>query len=214
MLCKTISFPKALLSSVRITGVLLSNHIQFLKGSQWTTENPFWDYFLFESSTSYFLLLECAVSPQCEARAGSGSAWLAPAAELHSPPSCDATSSSLQLTHIFHLFLWSLFLEQEKKKVLGAIFHKTWGGNAVSLGEGQGSHLTGTRRQGVGGSPPVPPPRSCLRLDTGQGTNGVYTMTQHHLAFSWTVRFWASYLSSLSLGSLSSANVSNTSAVR
>lgn len=85
MLCKTILFKKAWLSSVRRTVVLPSNHIQFLKGSQWTTENPFWDYFLFESSTSYFLLLECAVSLQREARAGSGSAWLFPAAQIHSP---------------------------------------------------------------------------------------------------------------------------------
>lgn len=29
---------------------------------------------------------------------------------------CDATSGLLQLTQIFNLFLWSLFLEQEKKK--------------------------------------------------------------------------------------------------
>lgn len=108
--------------------------------------------YLFESSTSYFLLLECAISLYREARARSGSAWLFFClCRTPQPPSCDVISSLLQLTYIFNLFLWSLFLEQ-LKKMFWDIFHKKWKGRAVSLREWQGRsplHLAVTLLQGV-----------------------------------------------------------------
>lgn len=211
VLRKRISFRKAWLSSGRRTVVLPSNHIQFLKGSQRTTENPFWDYFLFESSTSYFLLLECAVSPPCEAGAGSDSAWLFPAAELRGlhhvmlPVAC--YSWPKYLIYFYGAFFWN---KKKKKTVLGAIIRKTWGGSGVSLGECWGSHQT--PMAGVSNSGPVSALWSYLRPARGQGTNGVYIMTPCHLAFALTARFRVGYWSSLSLRSLSSANGNNTPA--
>ena len=104
-------------SSTR-TLVLPSSHIQFPKGPPWMTENFFWDYFLFESSASYFLLLECAVSLY-EARARSGSAWLfLPPAELHSLPhvtlSVACYSWPTYLIYFYGTFFWN-----NKKNVLG-----------------------------------------------------------------------------------------------
>ena len=112
MLCQTISFKNALFSSVRRTIVLPSNHIQFLKGTQRTIGNLFWDYYFF----IWMLNILFSSSGMCYIMVpwSQGQGKLSLAFSLYrntQPASCDVISSLLKLTHIFNLFLWRLFLE-------------------------------------------------------------------------------------------------------
>ena len=62
MLFKTVSFKNALFSSVRWTILLPSNHIQFLKGTQRTIENLFWDYFFIWIPNILFASGMCSIT--------------------------------------------------------------------------------------------------------------------------------------------------------
>lgn len=78
MLRKTVSFKNALFSSVRrtMTGTSLRSHSISKRNSVDDRKSLLGLFFLFESSTSPFLLLECAISLHHAARARLGIAWL------------------------------------------------------------------------------------------------------------------------------------------
>lgn len=189
-----------------------SSHIQFLKG---TTGHLFRDY-LFNVSPhpiSFFWNVLCPWRKPGPGRP----AWLP--VPLPSPTASLSWRYQwlLQLTHISNLFLWSLFLEQKNKnkKMFWDVAHKKrkcsraggWQGRHRPTSQGSAAGSVFTARAFSSG------PLWAWREDWnrhrwGQVINGIHIVTQSHLAFSLTIRFGASYLHSLSLGLLSTANSS------